>query len=131
MEYDIRRKARKRVKVIKGFYIHAYSYVIMGGFFFFMNMATDPFDMWFFFPMMPWGVGLAFHYLAVFGIPGSRILSREWEEREYERQLDRLESDLGHQEDRYLEYSELTDSEILELRKIQKEGNKYISEDLV
>ena len=138
MHQDIRKKARKRVRAIKGFYIHAFTYVLMGIFFFLMNMTTDPWDMWFFYPMMPWGVGLAFHYLVVFGIPGTRILTKEWEEREYERQLDKLEnSQFGNEyrytggEERYLDYRELSEEETLELRKMQRDTGRYMNEDLV
>lgn len=34
---------------------------------------------------------MAFHYLKVFGIPGSGVLSKEWEDREYQKELERLE----------------------------------------
>ena len=138
MDPDIRKKARKRVRAIKGFYIHAFTYVLMGVFFFLMNMTTDPWDMWFFYPMIPWGVGLSFHYLAIFGIPGTRILTKEWEEREYERQLEKLEGSTytddyryTRNEDRYLEYRELSEEETLELRKMQRDPNRYLNEDLV
>ena len=82
MERDIRRKAWKKVKAIKRFYVHAGIYGILAMFFFFMNMVTDPFDMWFFYPLIPLGALLAFHYLAVFGIPGTDLLSKDWEKRE-------------------------------------------------
>jgi len=91
MDYQLHKKARKKVKRIKGFYIHASTYCIMGVFFFAMNTVTDPFDMWFFYPMIPWGAFLAFHYLIALGIPGTNILSPEWEEKEYDKQLAKLE----------------------------------------
>ncbi len=140
MQSEIHKRARRRVRAIKGFYIHAFSFIIMGLFFFFMNMLTDPFQMWFLFPMLPWSVGLAFHYLAVFGIPGTGLLSKEWEEREFEKQLDRLSSDFepytgeldgGWRKGNHLEYRELSDDETLELRKMTVKGNQYLDEDLV
>ena len=48
-----------------------------------MSMHQYGFDGW----MLGWGVGLAFHYVDVFGIPGFDILSKEWEDREIEREL--------------------------------------------
>ena len=42
---------------------------------------------WFVYPLLGWGVGLAFHYVEVFGIPGFDILSKEWEEKQLEREL--------------------------------------------
>ncbi len=136
MNNETRRKAWKKVKSIKRFYIHASIFVIMGIFFFFMNMVTSPFDMWFFFPMIPWGTLLAFHYLFVFGIPGTGLLSREWEEREFEKQMDRLDGDVNYhsplgRKGSYLPYTELSEEDALELRKMQKESDKFFNEDFV
>ena len=110
----------------------------MGFFFFFMNMVTDPFDMWFFFPMIPWATILSFHYLLVFGIPGTGLLGRDWEEREFEKQMDRLGGDYDPYEPEkdlrlgsYLPYSELSEEETLELRKMQKSKDQYFNEDFV
>lgn len=140
MNSDLHKKAKRRVRAIKGFYIHAFTFCLMGVFFFLMNMLTDPFDMWFMFPLLPWSVGLAFHYLIVFGIPGTGILSKEWEEREYEKQLDRFSSDFdpyvgelesGWKKGKHLEYRELSSDETLELRKMKVKENRYLDEDLV
>lgn len=81
------RDARKRVKKKKGFYVHLAVFLSVGLFFLLMNIATFEGELWFFFPLLPWGVGLAIHYLTVFGFPGSGILTREWEEREMQREL--------------------------------------------
>ena len=134
---EIRKKAWKKVKSIKRFYIHGCAFVVMGLFFFFMNIVTDPFDMWFFFPMIPWATILAFHYLLVFGIPGTGLLSREWEEREFEKQIDRLGGDFPYEPEKdlrlgsYLPYSELSEEETLELRRMQKDKDAYFNEDFV
>lgn len=86
---EILRKAKKRVKARKGFYGHLSAYVSVGLFFLLMNIATwgDSHEWWFFFPMLPWGVGLLIHYLSVFGFPGSGALSDAWEEREMEKAI--------------------------------------------
>lgn len=139
MANDIRKKAWKKVKAIKRFYIHASIFIIMGFFFFFMNMVTDPFDMWFFFPMIPWGALLAFHYLFVFGIPGTGLLGSEWEEREFEKQLDRMggeyppyTTDDDLRLGTHLPYTQLSEEEALELRKLQsKKKDQYFNEDFV
>ena len=47
-------------------------------------------DLWFFYPVLAWGVGVGIHYLTVFGFPGSDILGSDWEEREYARELELL-----------------------------------------
>ncbi len=80
-------KAKKRVKDKKDFYQHLMSYAIVNTFLFALNIITSPGYFWFVFPLMGWGVGLAFHYVSVFGIPGFDILSKEWEERELEKEL--------------------------------------------
>lgn len=139
MGSENRKKAWKRVRAIKRFYYHAAAFAILGTFFFVMNIATSPYDMWWFFPMMPWSVFLSFHYIRVFGIPGSRVLSKEWEEREFERQLDILEDEspeylgLDTYKGMHLEYTELSDDEALELRKMKgaSKGDKYFNEDFV
>jgi|GEM_PF-591768 len=143
MNRELKKKAWKKVKRIKRFYYHMGAFAIMGTFFFFMNMVTDPFDMWFYFPMIPWSAALAFHYLAVFGIPGTNLLTKEWEEREFERQMDKLEDQYGYdpmddtfQKGKYLEYTELSAEETLELRKLQQasktsKGDEYFGEDFV
>ena len=82
------RIARKRVKRKRGFYRHFSSFIVVGFFFFMLNILTDPRDMWFFFPMLPWSVGLAFHFLGVF-VWGKQD---EWEEREIEKEMRRIES---------------------------------------
>lgn len=82
--------AKKQVKLKKGFYRHLASYIIIGIFFFVMNMTTDPNELWFQFPMMAWGIGLAFHYLGVFGFPFIGALDSTWEAKEIERELEKM-----------------------------------------
>lgn len=89
---NIYKKAEQRVKKKKGFYVHLSVYISVGIFFFAMNMATDPYDTWFFFPLMPWGIGLLIHYFTTFGFPGSKILTEDWEREELEREIERLQA---------------------------------------
>ncbi|MDH3243607.1 MAG: 2TM domain-containing protein [Saprospiraceae bacterium] len=87
-------KARKKVKDKKEFYIHFGIYLICSIFFFVLNVLTGYQDgsveLWFFYPVLAWGVGVGIHYLSVFGIPGSDILNTDWEEREFAKELERL-----------------------------------------
>jgi len=39
---------------------------------------------------LSWGVGLAFHYRHVFGVPGYDILDDEWEKRELNKEVNKL-----------------------------------------
>jgi hypothetical protein len=88
-------KARKRVKAKKGFYQHLMAYAIVNTFLLALNIFVSPGYLWFVFPMLGWGMGLAFHYVDVFGIPGFDILSKEWEERELEKELKNDGSSVG------------------------------------
>jgi len=40
--------------------------------------------------VLGWGLGVGIHYLTVFGLPGTDILSKEWEEREVLQEMERL-----------------------------------------
>ncbi len=89
-ESDIFQEAQQRVRAKAKFYKHLFAFLVINGFFFVSALFEgDPFA-----PLIvtaSWGVGLAFHYLKVFGFPGSGVLSREWEDKEYKKELDRLE----------------------------------------
>ncbi len=86
---DEYRRAKKRVKAKKGFYWHLASYCIIIGFLFCINMITDPFEMWFRFPALAWGISILFHYIAVFGIPGMNFNDKAWEEKEIKKELEK------------------------------------------
>ncbi len=85
--------AKKRMLLKKGFYKHLGTYIAVGIFFLGLNTFTysqgEP-DIWFHVPMMGWAVGLLIHYFSVFGLPGTNILTQEWEEEEIERELWRM-----------------------------------------
>ena len=95
------KKAKRKVQKRKGFYIHFGIYVILVLFFFFMNIFTEPHELWFQFPSMAWGVGVAIHYLTTFGIPGTGAGSSDWEVEEIRREYDRLRDlfDVPEEED--------------------------------
>lgn len=94
MENQILEQAKKNVEKKKGFYWHFAVYIACGVFFFLMNMVTmreEP-RLWFFFPLLPWGIGLLIHYFGVFGIPGTKILTDGWEAEQLEKEIDKLKS---------------------------------------
>lgn len=86
-------KARKRVKAKMTFYRHLMTYTFVIAFLFLLNLMTSPSYWWFLFPALGWGLGLAFHYVDVFGIPGFNILTKEWEEEELIKELNRLKNE--------------------------------------
>ena len=141
MDRDIRDQASKKVRSLRRLYIHLALFAIMAVFFFLLNIATDPFFMWYYRPLLPWGTILAIHYVFVKGIPGTNILTKEWEEEEYEKQLERLRGDrfsyLEEEEEefipqkgKYLAYTELSDEEALALRRLQKHSSS-LGQDFV
>lgn len=44
----------------RSFYAHLGSYLIMGVFFVLVNLLTNPGHLWFYWPLLGWGIGVAF-----------------------------------------------------------------------
>jgi len=72
-------KAKERVEAIKGFYIHLIVYTVVNLILFSINMILSPDNLWFFWPLIGWGIRLAMHALSVYGF--GRWFSANWEER--------------------------------------------------
>ena len=68
-------KAARRVKELKGFYGNLISYCIVIPFLVIINLLTSPKELWFYWPMLGWGIGLVAHGMNVFAI------GKNWEER--------------------------------------------------
>jgi len=68
-------RAKKRVKEIKSFYGNLISYCIVIPFLAIINFITSPKDIWFYFPMLGWGIGVIAHGMSVFAI------GKSWEEK--------------------------------------------------
>ena len=107
----IERRARRRVKQKKGFYAHLSVYVAIGIFFFLMNVFTmENGEVWFMFPLMPWGAALLIHYFSIFGFLGKNTL--DWEVKEFEKERDRLRQKFKVDDDdfEYDDYLDLRDT---------------------
>jgi len=78
------KEAKKKVKEEKKFYSHLGIYLVMSVFFVVLNLATSPDHLWFYWPMLGWGLGLFLQGVRVFTDIG---LSKEWEEKRIERHL--------------------------------------------
>ena len=107
------RLAKKKVKKKKEFYHHLLSYVVINFFLLAINLLTYPRFLWFMFPLLGWGIGLLFHYVDVFGIPGFGILDKNWEERE-------IESELRRMRENELPPLETPSDEEMELKELRK-----------
>jgi hypothetical protein len=72
------KRARRRVRELKGFYSHLAIYCIVITALFLINVATGR-GWWFFWPAIGWGIGIAVHALSVYGLDS--MLGADWEER--------------------------------------------------
>ena len=77
-------EAKKRVKEIKGFYVHLLVYICVNALIIFLNFRDlEPGESYFhwsnFLTLIFWGIGLAAHALGVF-LP-NYILGKNWEEK--------------------------------------------------
>ena len=71
-------KAKKRVEEIKGFYGNLISYIVVNLGLLVINLVTSPKYLWFFWPMLGWGIGVIFHGMKVFNC--MPFLGKDWEE---------------------------------------------------
>lgn len=76
-------RAQKRVKEIRSFYGNLTSYCIVIPALIIINLVTSPNDLWFYFPMLGWGIGVAAHGIGVFGI------GKKWEEKKIRQLLEK------------------------------------------
>lgn len=90
-------RAKKKVKAIKGFYVHLVVYLIVNAFLIIMQLATN--DGWSHFwewstynTAIFWGIGIVFHAFNVFGM--KFLLGADWEERKIKEIMDKDKRDL-------------------------------------
>lgn len=78
--HDERREsARRRVEALKGFYYHLIVYLAVNIGLLAVNLITSADKLWFYWPLLGWGIGLVIHALQVFR--PIRLFGRDWEER--------------------------------------------------
>ncbi|MDQ1098180.1 MULTISPECIES: 2TM domain-containing protein [Chryseobacterium] len=68
-------RAQKRVKELKSFYSNLTSYCIVIPSLVIINLITSPNHLWFYYPMLGWGIGVAAHGVSAFG------LGKRWEDK--------------------------------------------------
>lgn len=80
-------KAKKRVEEIKGFYGNLIAYIVVNIGLMVINLLTSPAYLWFFWPMLGWGIGVLFHGLKVFDyVP---FFGKDWEEKKIKEFMDK------------------------------------------
>ncbi len=85
------RRAKRRVEALKGFYIHGAVYVLVNAVLVVINLTTSTDYLWFVWPLLGWGAGLAGHAVGIFGIPG--VFGRDWEERKIQEYMEQEQAD--------------------------------------
>ncbi len=63
----------------RSFYVHAVVYVLVNVMLITINLMTAPQFLWFFFPLIGWGIGLTMHYLFAVRYVGSQ--TEDWQAR--------------------------------------------------
>lgn len=73
-------QAKKRIKEVKGFFIHLFIELVSIAIIVFVNLKFSPGFHWFWYPIAGMTLAIFFHWLGVFGV--SKFgLGKEWEER--------------------------------------------------
>ena len=89
--------ARKRLENLKGFYWSVIAYIIVIPFLIFINFKTSWNEhKWFFYPMLGWGIGLAFQAYEVYG--KDKYFGKSWENRKLEEFMKEEEANLNRWE---------------------------------
>lgn len=83
------RRAKARVEELKGFYMHLFMYILINCGLLAINLFLSRNHWWFYWPLLGWGIGIAAHGLAVFGLAG--FLGKEWEERQIKKIMEKME----------------------------------------
>lgn len=84
-------KAKKQVEEIKGFYGNLTAYIVINIFFLILNLKTSPEHLWFFLPMLGWGIGVIFHGFKVFNY--MPFLSKNWEDKKIKEFMEKEKSE--------------------------------------
>ena len=80
------KNAAKKVEDLKGFYGNLVAYVIVNIGFLVLNLITSPDHLWFYWPMLGWGIGLLFHGFGVFNLVP--FFGSDWEEKKIKELMD-------------------------------------------
>ena len=79
-------RARQRVEALRGFYVHFAIYLIVNAGLVVINLLTTPDELWFYWPLLGWGIGVAIH---AFGVFAGGPFGADWEQRKIKQYMDR------------------------------------------
>ncbi len=80
-------RAKQRVEILRGFYVHAIVFVIVNVCLAAYNLAMTPDRIWFIYVLGGWGIGLVAH--GAYALGSGRFLGEAWEERKIREEMDR------------------------------------------
>ena len=80
-------KAKKRVEEIKGFYGNLAAYIVINIGLLVLNLLTSPKHLWFYWPLLWWGLAVAVHGMKVFNC--MPLLGKDWEEQKIKEFMDK------------------------------------------
>ncbi len=83
-------EAKRHVKQLRGFYRHAFIFVLVIGFLTALNLMTNPGRWWFQWIAFGWGIGIIAHGLSVFVFSG--VFGQDWEKRKVQEYLARRQT---------------------------------------
>jgi len=76
LDDDLARRARKRVSMKMGFYVHLLVYVLVNAGLYLLNLVKGG-GSWHLWPLAGWGIGLAIHGIVTFiGLQGDGLRER-------------------------------------------------------
>jgi hypothetical protein len=82
--------AKRKVDDIKGFYSNLTSYILVNLILLFINLIYSPDYLWFYWPLLWWGLGVLFHGLKVFNC--FPFFDKEWEKQKIKEFMDKEKS---------------------------------------
>ena len=86
-DQDRYRRARRRVREIRAFYLHLTIFVAVNILLHLINFVASPTVYWAFWPLFGWGIGVLAHGLATYRwMP---FIGKEWEERKIRELMDK------------------------------------------
>ena len=84
-DQDVYERARRRVDAKIGFYIHLVIYVAVNILLVVLNLKYTSDNLWFFWPLLGWGIGICFHAMGVFVFPSGSPIKERMIQQEAER----------------------------------------------
>lgn len=76
--------AKKAVEERLGFYVHLASYILVNGYFVFLSVRNGGY-FWAIWPLVGWGIGLAFHGISVFGF----FNNNSWKDKQIQKEIEK------------------------------------------